>query len=132
MRNAPVGSPEGEAIIERVLSVVGELYLPCRAAIDRFVNPKIRGARCIGNGHQVRDLVAYALHIAELELFGSWHDCGFPMFSSVGRHDISTASPGCPNHTVVHRTDRNEQLRGAAFLRSEFGLVTLPLISCKG
>src|ERR1019366_6373843 len=102
---------------------------------DGFVNAKI--CCVVADGHQIGNLIAYAVPIAKLQVFGSRDDTGFPSLSAVSRHHIRTASPGCPDHTGVHGADSNQQLRSAAVLRGEFGLMNLPIFlrkadSCGG
>jgi len=43
VRDAAIGSPERETIVERVRRLVGELDRPVRAAVHRFVNAELIG-----------------------------------------------------------------------------------------
>src|SRR6266403_1456519 len=121
MRDAALRRPERETIVERAGILVLELHRPSRAAIYRFIYAEVR--RIIPDGLQVGDLIAHALHIAELQRLGSRHNSGFPGFSPVGRQKKRAPAPGRPDHARVNRTDRNQPLRSAAVLRSQFGLM---------
>src|SRR5262249_35029239 len=110
--------------------LIGELDRPGRAAIEGLIDAEIRGV--VTNGHQVRDFVAHAVHIAELQILGSRHNGRFPGLSAVRRDYIRAASPGCPNDAGVYGTNTNQQLIGAALLWSELGLLNFPNSLSKG
>ena len=72
VRDAAVGSPEGEAIVKGEGVLIGELNCPMGAAVDGFVNAKIRGV--VSDGHEIGDSVAHGVHVAELLFFGARDD----------------------------------------------------------
>src|SRR6266705_735581 len=110
MRDASLRCPECEAIVERTLILVLELHSPVRAAIDRFVNSEICRVATDTDRLQIRDLGAHSFYIAELQQFSSRDNTGFPGIAAVGcNHECACAS-GSPDHSRVHRTDRNQSV----------------------
>src|SRR5437016_8354061 len=91
VRDAPQGSPEREAVVERTGVLVLELHRPRRATIHRLINSEIAGVR--SNRRQIRHFFAYALHISELQGFGARHHTGLPGFSSIGSDHKRATSP---------------------------------------
>src|SRR5213596_1814188 len=103
MRNAAQRSPEREAVVESIRILVLELYRPCSSAIDCFVNAKICCVR--SNGHQIRDISAESLHIAELQRFGARDHIGCPRLSTVSGDGERAIATACPDHLRVYRPD---------------------------
>ena len=128
MRDATLRRPEREAIIEGVHRLILKLNGPVRAGVFRLVDAKISGV--VPDGHQIGDLVAHPVHIAELQSFGSRHDPGFPDRTAIGRNHVRTTGSGCPDDLGVHRTDGNQQLLGAALLWDQGRLMILRCVLC--
>ena len=63
--DAAIGGPEGEAVVEGVDGVVGELDRPVGAGVFGFVDAEVGGV--VADAHEVGDAVADALDVAELE-----------------------------------------------------------------
>src|SRR5581483_9454246 len=80
--DSPIRFPEGEAIVEGVLGMVDELQIPGGSAVKGLVDAEDR--RVVADRHEVRDFVADALHVTELESFGSGDDAGFPGVTAIG------------------------------------------------
>jgi len=68
LRDPAVWRPEGETVVESILEMVLELDGPSRSAIDGFVDAKVP---VLFRWTMIRDLIAYALHVAELQRLGS-------------------------------------------------------------
>src|SRR5580698_11091860 len=128
VRDTAIRRPEGEAVIKGVHCLVLKLNSPVSAAVFRLVDAKISGV--VSDGHQIRDTVAHALHIAEFQAFGSGHDPGLPMGAAIGRNDVRTSGSRSPDDSGVHGTDGNQQLRRTAMLRNESRLMALPCVFC--
>src|SRR6201996_4439604 len=128
MRYATVRRPEGEAVVEGVHCRVLKLNAPVRAAVFRLVDAKISGV--VPDGHEISHTVAHALHIAELQAFGSRHDPGFPVRAAIGRNHVRASGSRCPDDSRVHWTHGNQQLRRAAVLWNESRLMTFPCVFC--
>jgi hypothetical protein len=93
VRDAAIRRPEREAVIEGVRRLIRKLNGPVRAAVFRLVDAKIAGV--VPDGHQIGDSIAHALHIAELQAFGSGHNPGFPGRTAIGRNHVRTTGSGC-------------------------------------
>src|SRR5579872_3471999 len=127
MRDAPIRTPESEAIIERVRGLIVELYVPADAPIESLVNAEI--GRVIANGHQISDLVGNTLNVAEFKSFGTGNNTGRPSFPTIGGNGISPSSACSPHYIRVHWADGDQKLGRAAGLRNQFRLGRLGEIS---
>ena len=77
------------------------------------------------NRHQISNIGAEGLHIPELQRFGARHDTGSPRLSAVSGDGECASTTGRPDHSWVHRPHRDQTIRGAAVLRSQYGLMKL-------
>ena len=121
--NAPLRRPEREAVVESIRILVLELNRPGRAAVLCLVDAKVRWISGRSYGHQIGDVGAEGLHIAELQRFGARHDAGFPRLSAVSGDGERASATGRPDHARVHRPDRDQTVGSAAVLRSQCGLM---------
>ncbi len=106
--------PESETVIEGIRRLVLELHGPLRAAVFRLVDAEVSGV--VPDRHQIRHAFTDALHIPKLQALGPWHNPGFPGRVAIGRYGVRPSGSRRPHHPGVHRTNSNQQLRGAALL----------------
>src|SRR5207248_771599 len=106
--------PERETIVERIRISVLELDCPCGPAIQCLVHTKI--CRVISNGHEIGDVSAESLHIAELQSFGSRYDTCGPSLATIGRARECPIAAACPHYLGVNWPHRDKAVGGAAVL----------------
>src|SRR5262245_24907063 len=106
MQNSPMRRPKRERVIETTWVLVLELDRPSRAAVERLVNTEIGWV--IPNRHQIRNVRAERLDIAEFQRLSSGHNPGIPSIPTISGDGECAAPTGCPDHLWIYRPDRDE------------------------
>ena len=117
VRDPALRRPEGEAVVKGIDCCVCKLNGPMRAGVFCLVDAEVSGV--VADRHQVCDLLTHALNIAKLQRLSSGDYTGSPGCAAIGCNHIRATGSGRPDALRVDRADRNQQLRGAAFLWSQ-------------
>ena len=125
MCNPPLRRPKREAVVESTRILIFKLNRPGRASVLCLVDAKLSWIPGRSYGQQIGDVGTKGLHIAKLQRFGARHDSGSPRLTAVSGDGERAGATARPDHSRVHRPNRDQTVGGAAVLRSQYGLMKL-------
>jgi hypothetical protein len=106
--------PKGERVEESLSVMIAELKRPGAPAINSLVYPRLFAGP---DAQQISRVRIDAVHIAEVQLLGAWHDCRLPSRAAVGRQRISASIAARPGNPLAYCADAAKARCRTALLR---------------